>query len=224
MTPQTKEILLQAAEKLFLARGPQETTLRDITHEAGVNLAAVNYHFGSKEELIFEVFKRRLTPLHERRLELIRRLRKKGGKNAVSGKVALRVLVRPVVEIAAEAGPAFARIMARLHLEHPETFRAVMLAPATSTSAETFLGALRTGFPSVDDDLLMRWADLVLGAITYGVSGGVVRDLPLPATDAEITHVTGEIVDFLDSGLRSRARKRHRRSSRPPIRLEQRTQ
>ncbi|MCX2779793.1 TetR family transcriptional regulator [Microbulbifer thermotolerans] len=54
--------ILDAAEILFAERGFTETSLRTITSTAGVNLAAVNYHFGSKKELIQAVFERFLTP------------------------------------------------------------------------------------------------------------------------------------------------------------------
>jgi|SRR5699024_5518732 len=61
----TAKKLLNAAERLFAQKGFAETSLRTITNEAGVNLAAVNYHFGSKEALIQAVFQRFLDPFTE---------------------------------------------------------------------------------------------------------------------------------------------------------------
>lgn len=61
----TAKSILNAAEELFSERGFAETSLRNITTRAGVNLAAVNYHFGSKKELIQAVFARFLTPFCE---------------------------------------------------------------------------------------------------------------------------------------------------------------
>ena len=58
----TVQRILDAAEVLFAQKGFAETSLRAITSRAGVNLAAVNYHFGSKEALIQAVFERYLTP------------------------------------------------------------------------------------------------------------------------------------------------------------------
>jgi AcrR family transcriptional regulator len=60
--PDTVARILDAAEQLFADRGFAETSLRTITSRAGVNLAAVNYHFGSKKALIQAVFERFLTP------------------------------------------------------------------------------------------------------------------------------------------------------------------
>ncbi|MDX1633362.1 MAG: TetR/AcrR family transcriptional regulator [Marinobacter sp.] len=58
----TVDRILDAAEELFAERGFSETSLRMITSKANVNLAAVNYHFGSKNALIHAVFARFLTP------------------------------------------------------------------------------------------------------------------------------------------------------------------
>ena len=63
----TKDRILDAAESLFMEHGFEATSLRSITAAAGVNLAAVNYHFGSKEELFQAVLTRRLDPMNQER-------------------------------------------------------------------------------------------------------------------------------------------------------------
>ena len=67
----TKAKILDAAEALFMEHGFEATSLRSITAAAGVNLAAVNYHFGSKEELFQAVLTRRLDPMNRERLDLL---------------------------------------------------------------------------------------------------------------------------------------------------------
>ena len=67
----TRARILDAAERLFMAHGYDGTSMRQITGEAGVNLAAVNYHFGSKEALIQEAFRRRLNWLNEERMRAL---------------------------------------------------------------------------------------------------------------------------------------------------------
>src|SRR5271163_200520 len=67
----TKTRILDAAEKLFALKGFEATSLRDITAEAQVNLAAVNYHFQSKDSLIDAVIVRRIEPVNRRRLEML---------------------------------------------------------------------------------------------------------------------------------------------------------
>jgi AcrR family transcriptional regulator len=69
--PDTKSRILDAAEKLFGLNGFDATSLRDITAEAQVNLAAVNYHFQSKESLIDAVIARRIEPVNRRRFEML---------------------------------------------------------------------------------------------------------------------------------------------------------
>ena len=63
----TKQKILDAAEELFAREGYAATSLRKVTDLAGVNLAGVNYHFGSKEGLLEAVITRRIDPLNERR-------------------------------------------------------------------------------------------------------------------------------------------------------------
>ena len=60
--------LLDAAEELFCQKGFAATSIRDMTKKANCNVAAVNYYFGSKEDLYLAVFKRHLTELRERRI------------------------------------------------------------------------------------------------------------------------------------------------------------
>src|SRR5271166_6534149 len=69
--PDTKTRILDAAEKLFGEKGFDATSLRDITTEADVNLAAVNYHFQSKESLIEAVILRGAGPVNDRRLAML---------------------------------------------------------------------------------------------------------------------------------------------------------
>ena len=73
----TKERILGAAEELFARNGFAGASLRELTASAKVNLAAVNYHFGSKDNLINEVFRRRLDELSTHRLEALQAARDK---------------------------------------------------------------------------------------------------------------------------------------------------
>ncbi|NIQ96819.1 MAG: TetR/AcrR family transcriptional regulator [Desulfuromonadales bacterium] len=73
----TKERILDAAEGLFARDGFQGTSLRAITARAEVNLASVNYHFGSKDALIEAVFERRLTPLNRERMQRLEQVRRR---------------------------------------------------------------------------------------------------------------------------------------------------
>src|ERR1700677_2019375 len=67
----TKAAVLVAAERLFALHGFQSVSARDITSNAGVNLASVNYHFGSKDALLFEIFRRRTAELNRERARML---------------------------------------------------------------------------------------------------------------------------------------------------------
>jgi len=73
-TKETKERILDAAEQLLVEHGFGGTSIRGIASAAGVNLASINYHFGSKEALIQAVFERRVGPVNEERLRLLDQL------------------------------------------------------------------------------------------------------------------------------------------------------
>ena len=68
----TKERILGAAEELFAQHGFAGTSLRQVTSRADVNIAAVNYHFGSKENLVNEVFRRRMDEMSANRLAALK--------------------------------------------------------------------------------------------------------------------------------------------------------
>ena len=94
---ETVERILDAAEVLFAERGFAETSLRTITSAAGVNLAAVNYHFGSKKSLIQAVFVRFLDPLVD---EIERQLNQlQAEKERLTVEDLLQVLTSSVYEI-----------------------------------------------------------------------------------------------------------------------------
>src|SRR2546422_8421548 len=78
----TRERLLEAAERLFAERGFSATSVRALTSEARSNVASVNYHFGGKEGLYREMFRRRLVALREQRIAGIRRAMDETGGRA----------------------------------------------------------------------------------------------------------------------------------------------
>src|SRR5689334_6461101 len=89
----TKAAVFGAAERLFALNGFQNVSVRDITAEAGVNLASVNYHFGSKDELVFEIFRRRTAEMNRERA---RRLHETNDK--YEGRPPVREILRALIE------------------------------------------------------------------------------------------------------------------------------
>src|SRR5947209_3998288 len=93
---QTRTAILAAAERLYAERGFGDVTLRDIVAEANVNLAAVNYHFGSEDELIAELFVTRSLALNRERLRELRAAEELGNGRADVADI-LRALVGPTL-------------------------------------------------------------------------------------------------------------------------------
>jgi len=75
----TKSRILQTTEKLFFDRGLENMSLRAIAAEAEVNVAAINYHFGSKDNLILEIFARSIESFEKIRDELFREAKENNG-------------------------------------------------------------------------------------------------------------------------------------------------
>jgi len=123
----TKERILQAAENLFTDQGFGATSLRAITHRAGVNLAAVNYHFGSKDALIEAVFSRRLGPLNRERLELLDALEASGEMVPLDRIV--ESFVGPALRMAHDpsGGPVFMRLLGQTISQPRGTIRETFL-------------------------------------------------------------------------------------------------
>src|SRR5215831_9198540 len=94
----TKDLILDAAEKLFAEKGFDATSLREITAAANVNLAAVNYHFQSKEALIAAVFARRMRPITAARLEALGRLENEANGQPVPVEKVLEAFIAPVLQ------------------------------------------------------------------------------------------------------------------------------
>ena len=96
-TQETRDRILDAAESLFADNGFRAVSLRQITTEAGVNLAAVNYHFGGKDGLIYEVLTRVVGPINEERLSSLDLAEADAQGDAVPIRTILDAFFRPVV-------------------------------------------------------------------------------------------------------------------------------
>ena len=136
----TKARILDAAENLFGNHGFETTSLRDITAEAHVNLAAVNYHFQSKDSLIEAVIQRRIEPVNRRRLEM---LEAAGQKPTVEQVV--EAYVTPVIEV--DLSP-IVPLMGRI-LSTPDQFVLRVFKRHMTVVAQKFTEALATALPGL---------------------------------------------------------------------------
>ncbi|MCA6109802.1 TetR/AcrR family transcriptional regulator [Bradyrhizobium cenepequi] len=148
---QTRTAILAAAERLYADRGFGDVTLRDIVAEANVNLAAVNYHFGSKDELIAELFVTRSIQLNRERLRLLQAAEEDGGGRA-SVDAVLRALVGPTLRGC--LGPenqrsTAARFMIRVSIESVPPIRRIRNREIDHL--RKFIAAMRRSLPGHSD-------------------------------------------------------------------------
>jgi AcrR family transcriptional regulator len=147
----TRTAILAAAERLYAERGFSDVTLRDIVSAANVNLAAVNYHFGSKDELIAELFVTRSLALNRERLRTLRAAEEKGGGRAEIACV-LRALVGPTLRGC--LGPeneraTAARFMIRVSIESVPPIRRIRNREIDHL--RKFIAAMRRALPTHSD-------------------------------------------------------------------------
>ena len=160
---ETRTRILDAAEELFMQHGFEGTSMRLLTAKAGVNLAAVNYHFGSKDALIEAVFRRRLDPMNTERIAALERLENPSAEDII------RAFVGPslrLIEDAKGGGRNFIRLLGRTYTEPAKTIRALigqMYAPAM----QRYKAALERALPQMPPDELVWRMHFMFGTLAY---------------------------------------------------------
>ena len=168
--PDTKERILDAAEFLFARDGFHFASMRAITTEAKANLAAVNYHFGSKEALLEEVLKRRLVPLNairQERLESVRDLALSEGRVPEPEEV-LEAFIAPTVRFCCQDPGAenFSTLIGRAIAEPDDTVRNVFIHHIMPLFL-LFFSLLQKSLPDLDADTVFWRLHFALGSTTH---------------------------------------------------------
>ena len=170
---QTRAAILKAAEKLFAEQGPEAASIRAIATEANVNLAAVNYHFGTKEKLFEELFHRLVTPINEQRIALLDEcLYASGGKAPSIERIMNAFIAPPLSLLEEDAGSARALVVMQfLSQSFSKPGEADFLETYYEPVRTRFIGILRTALPQLTlEDVLWRY-NYVVGAIIYAMGG-----------------------------------------------------
>lgn len=212
MSLETREKLLDTAEALFARQGFASTSVRQITGTAEVNLAALNYHFGSKDELIREVFHRRLEPLNRRRLELLDQYEQKWAPEGPPLEEILDAFFRPPLEMPGsdQGGESFVPLMGRAFTE-PGDFFQRHIAIYFQEVGKRFSRALQDALPELDKEVIFWRFHFIIGALahTLGHVLGVVQERRpeigdlFPAQQLDPDRLTRELVAFASAGLRA---------------------
>ena len=172
-SPDTRERILDAAEALFVEHGFEATSMRLITGRAGVNLAAINYHFGSKEALIQDVFRRRLTWLNEERLRALEKFEKEAKGAPLKAHQIVETFFGVSLRMAADTvhgGHTFMRLLGRTYTE-PSAFVRQFLADEYAAVVPRFKQALFRALPDVPPEEILWRFHFMLGAMSYAIAG-----------------------------------------------------
>ena len=113
---ETRTRILDVAEELFMQHGFAATSMRLLTSTAHVNLAAVNYHFGSKDALIEALFRRRLDPMNAERVAALDALEQQAGGQPLAPEQIIRTFIGAslrMIEDAKGGGRNFIRLLGR---------------------------------------------------------------------------------------------------------------
>ena len=206
---QTKTAILTAAEKLWAERSFGEVTMRDIVAAAGVNLAAVNYHFGSKDELLAELFVSRTTVLNRERFAELKAAEEAGGGQP-SVEAILLALVGPPLRWCLSPDhqrSAAARFMTRASVETVPPIKKIV--DREFRHLQRFAAALRRALPSRDEvdiywglhfTLAMIRQTVTDGERLHKLSGGLCNT-------SDTTDIIGRIVAIAEEALTGGDRK-----------------
>lgn len=197
----TKDRILTAAEELFAQHGFAGTSLRQVTSKADVNIAAVNYHFGSKDNLVNEVFRRRMDEMSASRLAQLKTAHE---KNPNDLHALLAAFIEPALAlIERKGGGAFVRVLARAYVEKNDNLRQ-FLSQNYGHVLREFAKAITHCVPHLSKEQLYWRLDFTIGALTYTMADfGTVKRLDGVTETAHRERAAQELIRFAEAGLRA---------------------
>jgi AcrR family transcriptional regulator len=173
----TRKRLLEATEWLFIEGGYDAMSLRHITARAGANLAAVNYHFGSKEALMQELLSQRLDPLNRDRLHLLSACERQHPEGLGAAAV-LGMLFIPAFRLNRDesCGPAYMRLLGRVYSD-PSLFIRNYLQQHYRPISGRFFEAFSRALPALSRQDLGLRLHFALKALSGMLAGEDMRVL-----------------------------------------------
>jgi AcrR family transcriptional regulator len=198
--------LVEAAEKLFAANGFDVVSVRDITQAAGSNVAAVNYHFGSRDDLVAVVMTRYLTPVNEARLAGLEAVERNWVGQAVPVEEVIDAFVRPLITRTGTSDLSEAlyfKLVGRIFSMPNETLPAGVEAQVRVV-IERFIRALGMSLPSLKEEELLWRLHFVVGAMIHLLIHGetVERVSQGTAGTPDMEAGVARLLGFAVAGLR----------------------
>ncbi len=201
----TKDRILGAAEELFAQYGFAGTSLRQVTSHADVNIAAVNYHFGSKENLVNEIFRRRMDEMTAARLGQLEQARSAQPDDL---RAVLAAFVEPALALAQDrqSGGAFVRVIARAYAEKNDNLRK-FLSDHYGHVLREFGKAIGACVPGLSKEELYWRLDFLAGSLTYAMADfGLIKRPPNISEAEHRRKAAQELIHFAEAGFRASAR------------------
>ena len=200
MAGETRERILDVAERLFADSGFASTSLRDITAEAGVNLAAVNYHFGSKEALLGAILERRIRPMNDRRIALLDKVEAEADADGAAVEQIVMAFLNPAFQQVMAMGThrrQLLKLLGQLHTQaNPET-RKLFFRQFDEVRIR-FTASFQRALPDIDPDEVARRMMYIVGAMSYIMMWGEQSGhLPTQTPD----RLRQSLVEFASAGM-----------------------
>ena len=200
----TKDRILHAAEELFALQGFATTSLRQVTSRADVNIAAVNYHFGSKENLVNELFRRRMEEMSKQRLAALHQATETAPSQLDA---ILAAFVEPALAMAQDrhGGGAFIRVIARAYAESNDGLRK-FLSDQHGHVLREFAKAISTCVDGLSKEELYWRLDFLSGSLTYAMADFGLFKRPNGVSEA--THrqrAAKALIRFASAGFNANA-------------------
>lgn len=201
----TRERILAVAERLFAQHGFSGTTMRALTREAQVNLASVNYHFGSKEGLLEQVFRTYLEPINRERARLLDQAQERAAGAPLPVRELLEMFLSPAVRALAERHGGMPSLLSRLHAEpHPAVEDLIL--KVNLPVVERYAQEVQRALPHLDAKHVLLRGHFMIGAMLYALGHGRVlmrRMLPASAAPVGAEELLKDLLAFCVAGFRA---------------------
>lgn len=196
----TRSRILDVAELLFSEKGLDRVSIRDITQKARVNLAAINYHFGTKEDLIAAVFERRIVPVNQARLAALDEV-ERSSKKAPKLEAILEAFIRPTLHCNPAGKEAFSRLFGRC-LSEPSPEIEALLKRQFEPLVERLDAALMKALPKLSRSDIFWCMKFTFGALHHW---HLTKDrfLPVWLTKTESEEQIQKLISFAAAGFRA---------------------
>jgi AcrR family transcriptional regulator len=211
VSQKTRERVIFVATRLFAERGFDSVSLREITREANANIGAVNYHFGSKEVLIQEVFRTFAGPINELRLQELTSYEQEAGDGPLDPERVVRALVGPAIRSAADVrdvGHYMARLVV-LARALPRPSITEVLSEEYDHIFNRFVFALSRAFPTLGREEICWRYDFTVGSMLYVVgyfdrTNRISRLTANLCDTTDLERIIDQFVAFIVDGLRAK--------------------